>query len=88
MIPELILSTIIFAPGVILLALCAFVGFLMLIEKTGLFQSLTHSKWSPVRIAAVSAPIAAGSENPEPGPIVEGLKEAVAAEADEARKTG
>lgn len=36
---KLLLSIVIFAPGVLVLAGCLFVGLLMLFEKAGLFRS-------------------------------------------------
>lgn len=63
---SLVLSILMFAPGIVMLASLSFVGLLMLLEKA------YGSK------AIVTAPVA----TQEPGPIVAGLKEAVRSEGE------
>ena len=70
---QLILSMLFFAPGIVLLAGLAFVGLLMLLEKTVLRSHVQVE--APHAAAADSLPSQA---NPAPGPVVAGLKAAVA----------
>ncbi len=76
---QLTLSILFFAPGVALLAGLAFVGLLMLIEKTVLARGDLMVAQGPALDAEL--PIA----NPMPGRIVAGLKAAVAQEAQPLR---
>ena len=69
------LSILFFAPGVLLLAGLAFVGLLMLLEKTVLGRAeLSVAQGPAVDVA-----------NPAPGRIVEGLKGATAQQAEPKR---
>ncbi len=60
---KLALSILIFAPGLILLAMGMFVGFLMVLEKVGLL-----AKVAPMATDAAQAPA-----EPRAGAIVDGL---------------
>jgi len=69
---QLVLSILFFAPGIVLLAGLAFLGLLMLLEKTVLKGR---------QAAAPANPAAQGdtaTANPAPGPITAALKSAVA----------
>ena len=70
---QLTLSMLFFAPGVLLLAGLAFVGLLMLLEKT------VFAKTAMTGMTAPQAKVTADA-NPAPGEIVEGLKTAIAKE--------
>lgn len=65
---QLMLSIAIFAPGLILLAGLGFVGLMMLLERTVL-----RGKVEPV--VPQQQDVVAG--NPEPGPVVQGLKDSL-----------
>ena len=43
---EVLLSTLLFAPGLILLGVFAFIGLLTLLEKSGALRAMTFSVWS------------------------------------------
>ena len=82
---QLFFSILFFAPGIILFAGLAFVGVLMLLEKT-VFKG--QSNLAVTNVAKpLDIPVAA---NPAPGPIVhalkEGVKEPVAKQARHAHK--
>ena len=79
---QLTLSILFFAPGVALLAGLAFVGLLMLLEKTVLGRGDSALAQGPTLDAEL--PIA----NPAPGRIVAGLKAAVAQEMQPQRAVG
>ena len=72
---QLTLSMLFFAPGILLLAGLAFVGLLMLLEKT----VFGHADLALAQGPAVDA------ANPAPGHIVEGLKGATAQQAEPKR---
>ena len=63
---ELGLSVMIFAPGLVLLVVFAFVGLLMMLEKAGVFGSRAQ-KTIDTGVVAVAA-------NPQPGQVTDGLK--------------
>jgi len=68
---KLILSGLIFAPGLFLLAIAMVVGLLMMLEKTGMLASMAKK-----RSAATSADRLVGTEvNPPAGDIVADLQE-------------
>lgn len=72
---KLFLSILIFAPGVIVLALALFVGLLVLLEKSGVFARMTQSRTAPT--------VATGGEaNPPAGRVVDELKRSLAAEGE------
>jgi len=72
---HLILSIVLFAPGLVLLASLAFVGLLMLLEKTVL--SKNNIPQGDLRLV----------DNPTPGPIVTGLQDAIQDEKNKKRDT-
>lgn len=75
---QLLLSMTIFAPGLVMLAGLAFIGMLMLLEKTVL-------RGKPELTAAAKGLAAAQHQaacNPGPDRIVAGLKDAVAQQAN------
>ena len=67
---QLTLSMLFFAPGILLLGGLAFVGLLMLLEKTVFAK---NDMAAPMPLDAKTVEV-----NPAPGTIVEGLKTAVA----------
>lgn len=67
----LVLSLVIFAPGVILLTVLLFVGLLMGLEKMGAFKMFVSEEPS----ARSELPV--GDVSEEPGDVVEGLKGAI-----------
>lgn len=70
---QFILSMLFFAPGIVLLAGLGFVGLLMLLEKTVLRSR------EQVEAPPAAVPNALSTQaNPAPGPVVAGLKDAVA----------
>jgi len=77
---QLTLSMLFFAPGVLLLAGLAFVGLLMLLEKTVFANRTATGMTTPQGKVATDA-------NPAPGEIVEGLKSAIAQEGAPEQKT-
>lgn len=79
---QLFVSMAIFAPGIILLAGLAFVGLLMLLEKTGIFGAATPKLQQPV-VTPDNA-----TANPAPGPVVAGLKGAVSAAGSQDKDAG
>lgn len=87
---QLMLSVLIFAPGVVLLACCGFIGVLVMLEKSGLF-GLVAKEEADLFEAQQAAELAA---NPPEGDVVAGLEQAIEAEAtpeaeqDAARKSG
>lgn len=87
---QLVLSVLIFAPGVVLLAMCAFIGVLVMLEKSGLF-GLVAKEEEELFDMQQAAELAA---NPPEGDVVAGLDQAIrdeaAAEAgdDAPRKSG
>ena len=72
---ELVLSVLIFAPGVVLLSICAFVGGLVLLEKAGVLGAAQEQE----QTAEVHA---AASPNPPAGQVIAGLEQAIAQEAE------
>ncbi len=80
---ELGLSVMIFAPGLVLLAVFGFVGLLMLLEKSGAFSKMAEA--GPQTTTRVET-----GDNPQPGRLVEALKRDVGTgESDgEVRKIG
>jgi len=79
---RLLLSVAIFAPGLIILTLLAFVGLLVLIEKAGLFgKSAKHAGKALETVPASGA-------NPAPGRVVSDLSEAIATEGADSEATG
>ncbi len=71
---QLFLSILFFAPGIILFASLAFVGVLMILEKT------VFSAQKDVALANVAKPLDIPvAANPQPGAIVAALKESVQA---------
>lgn len=80
---KLLLSVLIFAPGLILLTMAVLVGVLMLVEKAGLFGA----RKSAVEIAPELEIGAASAINPPAGDIVSELKRSVeGVESDEERR--
>lgn len=71
---EVVLSTLLFAPGLVLLGIFAFIGLLTLLEKSGVLRAMTFSE--PVEIPYEG--MTRGS-NPSPGSVVQGLNEAISA---------
>jgi len=70
MIGKLILSVMVFAPGLIMLTVLGFVGLLALLEKTGIFASLENK----------ALPVGPGSGTEHvSGPVVQGLNDALVA---------
>ena len=69
---ELTLSLIVFAPGVLVLAAISFIWGLSTVEKMGAIGLLV--------------PAHAGAGNPEPGPVVDGLQQAIEAEGTTERE--
>lgn len=76
---QLTLSMLFFAPGVLLLAGLAFVGLLMLLEKT------VFAKNAATGMTDAKATLPTDA-NPAPGQIVDGLKTAIAKEGAPAEK--
>ena len=71
---ELMMSVLIFAPGVVLLSICAFVGGLVLLEKAGVLGAAQETVETPeLEVAA--------TPNPPTGRVIEGLEKAIAEEA-------
>jgi len=84
---EVLLSTLLFAPGLILLGVFAFIDLLTLLEKSGALRAMTFSE--PVEIPYEGT---TQGENPGPGRVVQGLNEALSAapasESSANKKTG
>jgi hypothetical protein len=79
---KLLLSGLIFAPGLFLLAIAMVVGLLMMLEKTGMLASMARKKG-----AARSADQLIGTEvNPPAGDIVADLQETLEPAAAEKPK--
>ncbi len=72
---ELLMSVLIFAPGVVLLSICVFVGVLVLLEKAGIFGAMTSND------VIVEAEVTATTANPPAGQVIAGLETAIADEA-------
>ena len=70
---ELMMSVLVFAPGVVLLSICAFVGGLVLLERAGVLGAAQDT----VQIEEVEA---LAVPNPPAGQVVAGLETAIAAE--------
>ncbi len=82
---KLLLSVLIFAPGLILLTMAVLVGVLMLVEKAGLFGARKKTVETVLEVEAGAAP----AINPQAGEIVSELKRSVeGVEAEEERKRG
>jgi len=71
---EMVVSMLIFAPGLILLTVLAVVGVLMILEKTGVFSAIVEKKQAAVAMAGE------GASNPAPSKVVSGLKGAIESE--------
>ena len=71
---EILLSTLIFAPGLILLGVFTFIGLLTLLEKSGVLRAMTVSE--PLQIPYEGTTEGA---NPAPGAVVKGLNDAISA---------
>ncbi len=69
---QLALSMLFFAPGVILFVGLAFVGILMVLEKT-VFKAQSSAALNGLK-APIELP---ANANPQPGPIVNALKDSV-----------
>ena len=70
---ELLTSVMIFAPGVVLLSICLFVGVLVLLEKAGVFGAMSEETTEAAEITAQA--------NPPAGQVIAGLETAIADEA-------
>lgn len=79
---KLLLSVLIFAPGLILLTMALLIGFLMLLEKVGLFGARQEAKETISEIGV------APSANPPAGEIVSELKRSVEGRDGEEEKRG
>lgn len=75
---QLVLSIAIFAPGLVMLAGLAFIGMLMLLERTVLRSKPEIAVKGRTSVAQPHLPAA----NPAPDRIVAGLKDAVAEQAN------
>ncbi len=75
---QLVLSIAIFAPGLVMLAGLAFIGLLMMLERTVLRGKPDLAVVAKTSAAAQHLP----ARNPAPDRIVAGLKEAVAEQAN------
>lgn len=71
---ELMMSVLIFAPGVVLLSICAFVGGLVLLEKAGVLGA-AQEQVQPAEVQAAASP------NPPAGQVIAGLEQAIAEDA-------
>ena len=80
---ELLTSVMIFAPGVVLLSICLFVGVLVLLEKAGVFGAMAEET------PELETTSAAAQANPPAGDVIAGLETAIAQEAgqDEASES-
>lgn len=81
---KLLLSILIFAPGLILLTMAVLIGFLMALEKLGVFRARKRIGETITEAEAQ----AAQATNPAPGRIVAELKESVEGAEDEEEKRG
>ena len=82
---KLLLSVLIFAPGLILLTMALLIGFLMLLEKVGVFGARRQPAGAPAVVEAGAAHPA----NPPAGQIVSELKRSVEGdESEEEEKRG
>ena len=70
---ELLTSVMIFAPGVVLLSICLFVGVLVLLEKAGVFGAMSEETVEATEVTAQA--------NPPAGQVIAGLETAIADEA-------
>lgn len=74
---ELLLSVVIFAPGVALLAMCAFIGVLVMLEKSGvlgLVSGAEERQFNMQELAELAA-------NPPEGRVVAGVHATIEEEA-------
>ena len=71
---ELLMSVLIFAPGAVLLAVCAFVGALVLLEKAGVLGAAQEA-------VETEELLVAATPNPPSGLVIAGLEQAIAADA-------
>ena len=71
---ELMMSVLIFAPGVVLLSICAFVGGLVLLEKAGVLGA-AQRQTEAVEVHAAASP------NPPAGLVIANLQQAIADDA-------
>ncbi len=76
---KLFLSLLVFAPGLIVVAICAFLGLLVLLEKGGVFSFLSSASARETQGHAA----ALEKQAPAPDHVVNGLKDALAEDAKE-----
>jgi hypothetical protein len=76
----LVLSLVIFAPGVILLTVLLFVGLLMGLEKMGAFKAFISDE--PTK----QSELPVGDVSEEPGQVVAGLKGAIEQDANQTKE--
>ncbi len=74
------LSMLFFAPGVFLLAVCVFIGLLLMIEK-----ALTGAE-APVAVAETEETDVTGATNPSPGRLVSELTKSLEPEEQEKKE--
>lgn len=81
---KLLLSVLIFAPGLILLAMALLIGFLMILEKVGLFGARKRRE----EAAGTADALSAQAVNPPAGRIVSELKRTLEEVEGEEEKRG